>query len=274
MQSVTIWYRFLTWSLHFKHIFVIPLPQTAKGCDRLRTIHKKTFYYNTHPSDKCDQLNRFLHWAKKDTGKPQSYRYLWKMYFGCCRVPGLATSFQGQPSSHTAPVCQNRSPLTQPRNVPWKGSSTSCSLPKQGVVALHPSPSEATTYPIFYNNNSKTRENSHSPFLLRAFWAAVKSLTLLAFHVCSFYNSFRAGSGQPTTTSSLQAASAALSHSWVITAPRQAFKGCSCGSPFSGFSCPRSARDVPLPLTLTQWLANQRYTQGGLHVLSWGPCSI
>lgn len=104
-----------------------PLPQMAKGCDWLGTIHKKNFYYNNCPSDKCDQLERFPHWAKQDVGKTQSYRYPWEMCSWCCRAPGLKNSLQAQPSSHTTPVCWNCSPLTWPESISWKGSSTSCS---------------------------------------------------------------------------------------------------------------------------------------------------
>lgn len=43
------------------------------------------------------------------------------------------------------------------------------------------SPSKATTSPVFNNYNSKTRENSHSPFLWRISPEAVKSHTLPAF---------------------------------------------------------------------------------------------
>lgn len=211
--------------------------------------------------------------------------------FWRCRAPALENSLQAPPSSHATPVGQDCAPLTRPQ-CPLKGlqhqlqpllpqpavtspavQPGSSSLrtksgtdsiqtaarpagpvpPRQGVVALHPSPSRAATYPIFNNNSRKTRENLHSPFLLRTSWAAVKSLTLCVFCVSSFHNFFRAGSGQPATTSSLQAASAALSYSQVITGPLiQPLRAAAADLPSRGSAAtPCNVGDVPLPPTLT-----------------------
>ena len=94
MVVTTKWFQFLT--QHFQHIIIVP----SSNSQRTRPAQDNTqepLSYNNPPSDKHDQLERLLHCATQDTGKPQSYRDPRKTGLCCCRAPGLENSPQAQP---------------------------------------------------------------------------------------------------------------------------------------------------------------------------------